>query len=80
MNVAVIAYFVRHRSESPNPLRYIVLPLIGAVVDVYLLTQLDSRALVLGLSWLGLGIVYLLVLTRGLTREPSELAGITEAD
>jgi len=43
VNVSVIAYFARHRGESLNPLRYIVLPLIGAVVDVYLLTQLDSR-------------------------------------
>jgi len=36
--------------------------------------------LILGLSWLGLGIVYLLVLTRGLTRQPPELSGISEAD
>jgi putrescine importer len=37
---------------------------VGAVVDVYLLTQLDSKALVLGFGWLAIGIVYLLVLTR----------------
>ena len=79
VNLGVIAYFVRHRTESLNPWRYIVLPLVGAGVDVYLLTHLDSRALILGLSWLGAGIVYLLVLTRGLTRQPPELSGIVDS-
>jgi amino acid transporter len=80
VNVAVIAYFVRHRADSLNPGRYVVIPVIGAVIDVYLLTQLDSKALILGGSWLAIGIVYLLVLTRGFTRQPPDLAGIAEAD
>jgi putrescine importer len=80
VNAAVIGYFVRHRADSLNPWRYVVLPAAGVVIDVYLLTQLDSRALILGLSWLGLGIIYLLVLTRGLTRKPPELSAIGEAD
>ncbi len=80
VNVSVIAYYVRHRNESLSPWRYILLPVIGAVIDIYLLTQLDAKALILGLSWLGLGIVYLLVLTRGLTREPPEMASIAEAE
>jgi hypothetical protein len=29
---------------------------------------------------LGIGIVYLLVLTRGLTKEPPEMTAITEAE
>jgi putrescine importer len=42
-------------------------PLVNlAVIGDYLrhhdLTQLDSKALILGLCWLGIGIVYLLVL------------------
>ena len=80
VNVSVIAYFLRHRTDRLNPLRYVVIPLIGAAIDVALLTQLDKDALILGLSWLGIGIVYLLVLTRGFTREPPDLAGIAEAD
>jgi amino acid transporter len=80
VNVSVIAYFIRHRADSLNLGRYVVVPVIGAVIDVYLLTQLDSKALILGGSWLAIGIVYLLVLTRGLTREPPDLAGIAEAD
>ena len=50
------------------------------MIDIYLLTQLDSKALILGLSWLGIGIVYLLVLTRGLTKEPPEMTAIAEAE
>lgn len=79
VNVSVIAYFIRHRGDSLNPGRYVVIPVIGAIVDIYLLTQLDSKALILGLSWLGIGIVYLLVLTRGFTRQPPDLAGLAEA-
>ncbi len=80
VNVSVIAYFIRHRADSLNVGRYVLIPVVGAVIDVYLLTQLDSKALILGLSWLGIGIVYLLVLTRGFTRQPPDLAGIAEAD
>jgi amino acid transporter len=80
VNLAVIAYFIRHRHDGLNPLRYIVIPLVGAIIDIALLAQLDHDALILGLSWLGIGIVYLLVLTRGLTRQPPDLAGIAEVE
>jgi putrescine importer len=79
VNLAVIGYFLRHRADRLNPWRYILLPAIGAVIDVSLLTQLDSRALILGLSWLVIGIIYLLVLTRGFTRQPPDLEGVAEA-
>ena len=53
---------------------YVVVPLIGALVDVYLLTKLDGAALLLGASWLAIGVVYLLVLTRGLRVSPPEMS------
>jgi amino acid transporter len=80
VNLAVIAYFLRHRDEHLSPWRYVLLPAVGAAIDIYLLTELDSKALILGLSWLGIGIVYLLVLTRGLTKEPPEMTAIAEAE
>ena len=52
---------------------YVVVPLIGALVDVYLLTKLESTALTLGASWLIIGVVYLIVLTRGLRVPPPEM-------
>jgi putrescine importer len=78
VNLSVIGYFVRHRHTDAgsrlNPAFYVVVPLIGALVDVYLLTKLDNAALLLGASWLAIGVVYLLVLTRGLRVPPPEMS------
>jgi putrescine importer len=46
----VIAYFLRHRDEHLSPWRYVLLPVISAAIDIYLLTELDSKALILGAS------------------------------
>jgi amino acid transporter len=75
VNACVIAlYLRRRRSERPlNVLGYVLIPAIGVVIDLYLLLHLEKLALVLGLCWLGLGVVYLLVLTRGLSRPPPEI-------
>ena len=35
--------------------------------------------LIVGLSWAGIGFLYLLWLTRGFTREPPDLAGMAES-
>ncbi|GAA3613164.1 APC family permease [Microlunatus ginsengisoli] len=79
VNVSVIAYWVRHRhTEQLSPVRYLVIAPIGAVIDIYLLTQLDSKALILGCSWLTIGIVYLVVLTRGFRRPPPEMTTLEE--
>jgi hypothetical protein len=55
-------------------LGYVVLPTLGAIVDVYLITKLGAHALLLGGGWLVLGVVYLLVLTRGLRKAPPEFS------
>jgi amino acid transporter len=74
VNVCVIASWVRYRhaDRSMGVVGYVVLPLVGAAVDVYLMTQLSRTAVLLGVSWLVLGVVYLLVLTRGLRVAPPE--------
>ncbi|WP_236865865.1 APC family permease [Brevibacterium daeguense] len=75
VNVAVIAYFIRNRSqERLNPAVYVVLPAIGAVIDIYLLLNLDGLAKLVGGSWMVLGFIYLIVLTRGFTRPTPELS------
>jgi putrescine importer len=50
-----------------------LVPLIGAAIDVWLLTNLDGIAIRLGLIWLAIGIVYLIVLTKGFRRPPPEV-------
>ncbi|MEU3979281.1 APC family permease [Streptomyces sp. NPDC026672] len=75
VNLSVIATWLRERraGRSPGVWSYVVLPAIGAVVDVWLLAHLDGKALTLGLIWLGLGVCYLLYLTRGFRVAPPEM-------
>ena len=42
-------------------------------MNLVLLTQLDSHAVVLGLIWLALGLAQLTYLTRGFTRQPPQV-------
>ncbi|WP_210505866.1 APC family permease [Naasia sp. SYSU D00057] len=75
VNVAVIVYFFRRRREGTalNPVLYLVVPAIGALVTLYLLTRLDSNAILLGLGWLVLGVIVLAVVTRGFRRSTPEI-------
>lgn len=75
VNLCVIAMAIRRRTLSgvKGILINLVLPLAGAAVDVWLLTNLDGVAIRLGLSWLAIGIVYLAYLTKGFRRPPPEM-------
>lgn len=73
VNISVIGFFLRHRGER-SPATYLAVPVVGAMIDAYLLTRLDPTAIKLGLTWLAIGIVYLLVLTRMFRRPPPEMA------
>ena len=75
VNLSVIALFLRRRrtGERLPVLGYVVVPAVGAAVDVWLLTNLDGTAITLGLIWLALGVVYLAVLTRGFRQPPPEV-------
>jgi putrescine importer len=75
VNIAVIVYYFRRRREGTalNPLLYLVIPAIGALVTLYLLTRLDSNAILLGLAWLALGVIVLAVITRGFRRSTPEI-------
>lgn len=81
VNISVIVYYFRRRAagEAHNPLLYLAAPAIGAVITSYLLLQLDTRAIILGLCWLGLGIVVLAVTSRGFKVLPPEIA-VDEAE
>jgi amino acid transporter len=77
VNVSVIATYLRNRRDGdrPNALAWVVAPAIGAAIDLWLLAHLDGKALILGSSWLVLGILYLTWLTRGFRVAPPELEG-----
>jgi amino acid transporter len=76
VNICVIAAWVRfrHQDARMSVFGYVVLPALGALVDVYLLTKLDENAVLLGLAWLAVGVAYLAFLTRGFRQAPPELA------
>ncbi|WP_343716501.1 APC family permease [Inquilinus sp.] len=50
----------------------LVVPVLGALSNLWLLVSLDEHAKVLGLIWLAVGIVYLAWLTRMFSRQPPE--------
>ncbi|HEX3780943.1 MAG TPA: APC family permease [Pseudonocardiaceae bacterium] len=75
VNLCVFAMALRKRTFHGvgQILGNIVAPLIGAAFDIWLLTQLDWHAHLLGVIWLVLGIGYLTYLTRGFRRPPPEV-------
>jgi len=54
-------YFFRMRSG--DWLRHLIFPLIGMLIIIYVLYEMDRAAKVLGLSWIAIGVLYHLVLT-----------------
>ena len=75
VNLCVFALAIRQgRIRTPGQiLGNAIAPLIGAGFDIWLLTQLDWHAHLLGVIWLVLGIAYLTFLTRGFRRQPPEV-------
>lgn len=75
VNISVIVYyFVRQKQRSVKGFfLYLVFPVLGALLCLYLLMHLDKIAIILGCAWTVAGIIYLLVLTKGLKEEPPEL-------
>ncbi|MGN6129168.1 MAG: APC family permease [Nocardioidaceae bacterium] len=75
VNISVIAQYLRDRGrERRNPVSWVLQPLIGLVVVVWLLSHLDWKALTLGGAWAVAGFLWLLWLTRGFRVPPPEMA------
>jgi amino acid transporter len=54
-------YFIRRRSG--DWLRHLIFPVIGMLIIVFVLYEMDRAAKVLGLAWIAIGIFYYVVLT-----------------
>jgi len=59
-------YFIRRRSG--DWLRHLIFPVIGMLIIVYVLYEMDRAAKILGLAWIAIGIVYYVVLTVWIKR------------
>jgi putrescine importer len=81
VNASVVFHYVRQRlaGHQLNPLSYVVVPVIGASICAYLLSELDSNAITLGVSWLVLGVVVLALITRGFKASPPEMTDTEKA-
>ncbi|MCU1509159.1 MAG: family permease [Glaciihabitans sp.] len=86
VNLSVIkTYLVDQKARGAGAIiKYLVAPAVGFALTIWLWTSLPALAFIIGGSWLVIGFVYLLVLTRGLRKKPpvmdfSEEAPILEA-
>ena len=70
VNLSVIKhYFIDLKERNGIGLvRHLILPLIGFVLTVWLWFSLSGLTLIVGLCWLGIGLLWLLIVTRGLRR------------
>lgn len=80
VNMSVIKhYFVDEGQRGGAAMvRYLVLPLIGFVLTVWLWTSLSALTLKVGLIWLAAGFLWLLWMTRGF-RRPTPVMDIESA-
>jgi putrescine importer len=67
VNLAVVRHYAL-RGASPQWIRDALLPLAGFVVCGFLWLNLSHFAVRLGFVWLGAGLAYVLLLTRGFTK------------
>ena len=72
VNLSVIRhyYFRRRERAGLGVLTNLVFPLQGALVCLYVWMSLTNKAKAVGFIWLGLGVIYLAVLTRGFRNRP----------
>lgn len=88
LNLSVIwLYYIKKKGESPLDLgsipnwkptgwkhiRYIAFPLMGFAIIVYVWMSMDHLAQIIGTSWLVVGILYLLIKTKGFRKLPPHL-------
>jgi amino acid transporter len=78
VNLSVIRhYFIRQRRRSGTGLlANLIAPGLGALACTYVWLSLSANAKLAGFVWLGIGLLYLAILTRGfrISPEPMEIA------
>jgi putrescine importer len=75
VNLSVIRHFYLRRGERSGTAFFsnLVFPLAGALVCTYVWLSLTEKAKVVGFAWLGVGLVYLALMTRGFRTRPKQL-------
>lgn len=75
VNISVIVlYFGKKRKRSLHGIiMYFIIPFIGCLLNILLLFNLDIYSKILGSIWFGLGVLYLLILTKGFRKKLPEM-------
>jgi putrescine importer len=79
VNLSVVQHFYIKQTQrslrtiAPN----LLFPLGGACVCIYVWLNLSTQAKVTGFIWLGIGVIYLLIITRGFRNKLSQWSGDT---
>lgn len=76
VNLSVIFLYYGKRKERSlkGTIFYLIFPLIGAILTTCLLFNLDVYSITLGSVWFGMGVIYLLFMTKGLKNKPPVLS------
>ncbi|VEF46313.1 amino acid permease [Bacillus freudenreichii] len=76
VHISVIShYFIKNRRRSlKDTIMYLVIPLIGVVLCIWLWTSLSQHAFMLGIGWFIIGAIYLAFLTKMFREKPPELS------
>ena len=79
VNISVINYYFiqgKKRGEKrtlKSTLSYLIIPFVGAILDIWMLMNLDGYSKLLGGIWLAAGIIYLAFRTKGFKNNMEEL-------
>lgn len=70
----VVRFWVKDKQRGGAAvIKYVIIPIIAAIVCIYLWISLPATAKIVGFIWLALGIIVLAVKTRGFRELPPEL-------
>ena len=80
VNLSVVRYFFFYKRERTGRqvIWNLVFPLAGAAVCGYIWLNLTWKAQLAGFGWLGAGVLYLAILTRGFKRLPGAISSLGE--
>lgn len=75
VNLSVVKHYIgdQRLRGGRATMRYLVMPVVGFALTIWLWTSLSSTALWSGLIWFGLGVIWLAVLTKGFRRPPPQV-------
>lgn len=76
VNLSVFMHFYKHKKMRDcfkNKLKYMILPIIGAIILIIAFFFIGKTAKILGSIWLVIGVIYLAIKTKGFKELPPEM-------